>query len=101
MSEFNSPKCQRLFKILSYIEGSSLLILLFVAMPLKYFAGDPRFVSVVGMVHGLLFMALVLMIVLVGTAMRWSKGMFCFALVSSSVPFGMFALDYKLRKLSN
>jgi integral membrane protein len=45
------------FRLVATLEGISFLVLLFVAMPLKYFAGMPKAVSVVGMAHGLLFVA--------------------------------------------
>lgn len=45
-------------RILGLIEGWSFVVLLFVAMPLKYFAGQPAAVSIVGMAHGVLFLAL-------------------------------------------
>jgi integral membrane protein len=99
MIDLESQKSTKLLKILSFIEGTSLLILLFVAMPLKYMAGDPRMVKVVGMTHGLLFILLVIFIVLVGSAQKWSKSLLWLALISATLPFGMFVLDYKLRAL--
>ena len=50
-------------RILGYVEGVSTLLLFGVAMPLKYAADMPEAVTIVGMVHGILFMALVAMFV--------------------------------------
>lgn len=45
-------------RLLGLIEGWSFVVLLFIAMPLKYFAGQPMAVKIVGMAHGVLFLAL-------------------------------------------
>lgn len=89
---------QRSLIILSFIEGFSLLALLFIAMPLKYIWGDPSLVRTVGMTHGILFMILIFFIGIVAQAERWPGRLVWFAVISSSVPFGMFALDRKLRE---
>ena len=52
----NIPASLRFLSILALVEGASLIALLGIAMPLKYFAGLPMAVSVVGMAHGLLFL---------------------------------------------
>lgn len=86
----------KILRPLSFAEGTSLLILLFVAMPIKYLLGNPEVVKIVGMIHGILFIFLVLVIFSVARSERWSKSLLAFALISSSVPFGMIALDRKL-----
>ena len=88
----------RFLRPLSFIEGSSLLILLFIAMPIKYILGNPHVVRVVGMAHGLLFIALVATIIVVARKEHWAKGLLFFALVSSTVPFGMVFLERKLKQ---
>jgi integral membrane protein len=50
------PVSLRSLSVLALVEGASLVALLGIAMPLKYFAGLPMAVSVVGMAHGLLFL---------------------------------------------
>lgn len=82
---------------LSFIEGASLLLLLFVAMPIKYLAHEPIVVSVVGMIHGVLFLILVGLILIVAKSDSWSKKFLIFALISTTIPFGMFALEKKLK----
>jgi integral membrane protein len=47
------------FRLINKIEGYSFLILLFIAMPLKYMAGIPLATKVVGMIHGILFFAFI------------------------------------------
>ena len=98
MIDFSSPKARHFLSILSYIEGTSLLVLFFIAMPIKYILGNPAVVSSVGMIHGLLFIALVVFIFIVASEAKWPKSLLWFALISAVVPFGMFALDKKLKK---
>lgn len=79
-------------RIASLLDGISYLILLFIAMPLKYFAGIPLAVKIVGMTHGVLFIALCLAL-LVALLMRklpflWSVITFICALI----PFAPFFL---------
>ena len=44
------------FRIISFLEGASYLLLLFVAVPIKYFQNNEEYVKMLGMPHGLLFM---------------------------------------------
>ena len=83
-------------RILGMLEGSSFLILLGVAMPLKYLAGRPEMVRMVGMAHGILFLLFVAAVVRVAVAMRWPLGRVAAALAASVVPFGPFILDARL-----
>ncbi len=78
---------------LGFIEALSLLTLLFVAMPLKYGAGMPWAVSVVGMIHGLLFIAYVALAARVSLEYGWGFMRWFLLCVVSSVPFGPFVFD--------
>ena len=88
----------RFFRILSLSEGISLLTLLFIAMPMKYFMGIPEAVKVVGWIHGVLFMAYVVVLAVIHFRFRWSFLFSLGALVASIIPFGTFVLDKQLRK---
>ncbi len=88
----------RQFRLVALAEGASFLVLLFVAMPLKYLAGQPLAVRVVGSVHGLLFVAFVLALLWVGIARSWPVRRWLLAFVSSLVPFGTFIFDRSLRR---
>ena len=79
-------------------EGVSFVVLLFIAMPLKYLAGVPLAVRVVGMAHGLLFIAFVLVLIRASIARSWPFHRSLLAFVSSIVPFGTFAFDISLRR---
>lgn len=83
------------FKKITLLEGLSLLILLFVAMPLKYFAGLPIFVKYTGMVHGILFILYVIMAFLLKEEKKWNVKNFTLILAASIIPFGTFWVDKK------
>lgn len=86
----------RIFRKISLAEGISLLVLLFIAMPLKYFMGIPEVVKVVGWIHGLLFMVYIGMLIVLQATHRWSFIFFVGAFMASIVPFGTFILDKHL-----
>jgi integral membrane protein len=83
-------------RILGMLEGASFLILLGIAMPLKYIAGRPEMVQVVGMAHGMLFLLFVAAVIRVAVAMRWPLARVAVALAASVVPFGPFVLDARV-----
>lgn len=83
-------------RLIGFLEGVSLLVLLGIAMPLKYLAGQPAAVRYVGMAHGVLFVLYVLLVIQVGIARSWSFGKIGLALVASVFPFGTFWADRRL-----
>lgn len=82
-----------LFRRVAWFEGVSLLLLLFVAMPLKYGFGWPLGVRIVGMVHGLLFLVYVALLFRCGIEQRWGGKTLLVGFIASSVPFGTFWFD--------
>ena len=89
------------FRIISIVEGLSFLALLFIAMPLKYFAGEPIYVKYVGMAHGLLFIAFVFSLYSAWTEYKWSFRQGFFYFLCSLVPFAPFYLERKLAPNKN
>ncbi len=85
------------FRLLSLIEGLSLITLLFIAMPARYLFGVD-FVWPVGMAHGLLWMAYVVLSLAVSHTERWSVLVWLLALLCSVVPFGFILLDRRLQR---
>ena len=79
------------------LEGISFLLLLGIAMPLKYLAGKPEAVSVVGMAHGVLFVLYGLALLHVKLAHRWSVRKALRPFLAAFVPFGPFLIDRELR----
>ena len=87
------------FRVIGILEGSSLLILLFIAMPLKYFMNIPEAVKVVGTIHGFLFTIYCLAILYATFAVKWPFRFTIGAFISAFIPFGNFILDSHLKKL--
>jgi integral membrane protein len=87
-------------RIIGMLEGASFLLLLFVAMPLKYLADDPRMVSIVGRAHGGLFVLFVLAVIHASVALSWPPRRVLAALAASVLPFGPFVFDAHLRRTS-
>ncbi|MBN6188965.1 DUF3817 domain-containing protein [Aneurinibacillus sp. BA2021] len=85
-------------RMIGMLEGVSFLLLLGIAMPLKYFADIPIFVTIVGALHGLLFILYIAAVGQVWSNLRWSIGRVVGALVASVIPFGTFVLDARLRR---
>jgi integral membrane protein len=83
-------------RLIGFLEGVSLLVLLGIAMPLKYLAGQPEAVRQVGMAHGVLFVAYVLLVIQVAILRRWSFGKALLALAVSVLPFGTFWAEKRL-----
>jgi integral membrane protein len=83
-------------RAISILEGVSLLVLLGIAMPLKYLAHQPQAVRLVGMAHGVLFISYVLLLLQNTIERRWSIGKFGLGLLLSVVPFGAFYAERKL-----
>lgn len=83
------------FRIISFLEGTSYLLLLFVAVPIKYFGNDPQYVKLLGMPHGLLFVAYLVLAYLIKDEMNWKGRSLAEVLLASIVPFGTFYVDKK------
>ena len=85
------------FRKIGIIEGYSYLLLLFIAMPLKYFMDYPIAVKVVGMAHGVLFILFCIMLALAWQKARWSLKESTLFFVASLIPFGTFYTDKKIK----
>lgn len=98
MRAINSMKY---FRVIAIAEGISFLVLLFIAMPLKYFAGFPHAVKYVGWIHGILFIAFCIFLLLVKIKFHWTIKKSLIAFVASLLPFGTFVLDAKILSREN
>ncbi|WP_134703888.1 DUF3817 domain-containing protein [Ammoniphilus sp. YIM 78166] len=83
-------------RTIGLIEGISFLLLLGIAMPLKYLADIPEAVRIVGAVHGFLFVLYILAVAHVTYVIRWSIMNVIGAIAAAFVPFGNFVLDRKV-----
>ncbi|MFC7322809.1 DUF3817 domain-containing protein [Halobacillus campisalis] len=86
------------FRMAGFAEGLSLLILVLIAMPLKYIAGIPEVVSVVGALHGFFFIAYALIALYTTYKVRWSFLWLASAFVVAFIPFGNFWLDHRIKQ---
>ncbi|HNU13011.1 MAG TPA: DUF3817 domain-containing protein, partial [Chitinophagaceae bacterium] len=82
-----------IFRKIAFAEGVSFLVLLLIAMPLKYFAGMPMAVTVVGGLHGVLFVALAVYAWEVKTTYKKDLRWLMKAGLASLLPFGTFYMD--------
>lgn len=78
-------------------EGISFLVLLFIAMPLKYFFKQPLTVSIAGWIHGVLFSTFIILAWEVKTDLKKNSGWFGKAFLASILPAGTFFFDKKLK----
>jgi integral membrane protein len=86
----------RALRHLAIVEGVSTLVLFLVAMPLKYFAGMPLAVRIAGSIHGFLFVALVVMLVVAIRKVPISMKLAAAGVAAAVVPGGPFLLDRHL-----
>ncbi len=86
-----------LVRMTGIVEGISYLLLLGVAMPLKYMAGMPEAVSVVGMAHGLLFSVFCLALLNAHLDCEWPLKRSAFLFAAAVLPFGPFLVDGSLK----
>jgi len=84
--------------IMGYLEGTSFLLLLGIAMPLKYMLGIPEVVSYVGMAHGALFVAYILVLIITASKIKMPLWALPAGVLGSFLPFGPFIFDHVLKK---
>mgnify|MGYP003422481995 CR=1 FL=1 len=85
-------------RVVGLLEGLSFLLLLFIAMPMKYMFDNPVLVKYVGMGHGVLFILFLIVLFAVCEKQKWSITIFLMGLAASILPFGPFVFDRKLKR---
>ncbi len=96
MMKFFNTKTGRL-RLLGLMEGLSLLLLVGVAVPVKYIYGDPYLVKSIGPVHGILFLLFVFNALSVGVEQQWKfRDTTWKVLLACMIPFGTFYIDRKI-----
>ncbi|RDC56317.1 DUF3817 domain-containing protein [Pedobacter chinensis] len=84
-------------RLFAFLEGISLLVLVFIAVPLKYNFGNPSMSKSLGPIHGALFLLFVFNALRVGVEQQWKfKETTWKVLVACFIPFGTFYIDYKI-----
>ncbi|OMF21104.1 multidrug transporter [Paenibacillus sp. FSL H8-0548] len=87
-----------ILRITGVLDGISLLVLLGIAMPLKYIWGIGQAVTVVGSIHGGIFCLYALAILYAAIRIQWNLLWSAAALIAAFIPLGNFILDWKLKK---
>jgi len=86
------------FRVIAFLEGVSYILLLFIAVPIKYFGDDPHYVKLLGMPHGILFMTYIVLALLIASTLKWSRKTLFIVLLASVLPFAAFYVEWKYLK---
>ncbi len=89
-------------RLTGLLEGASLVLLMGVAMPVKYLLGNPVWVEIIGPVHGVLFILFVILTLSTSSSYRWKFfPVTAKLLLASLIPFGTFYTDHTILKHMN
>lgn len=86
---------KKIFRLVSILEGISYLLLLFIATPIKHFAGNELYVKMLGLPHGILFLTYVVLAIILKYKFNWGAKKLFIVLIASVIPFGTFYIDRK------
>ncbi|NOQ31298.1 MAG: DUF3817 domain-containing protein [Helicobacteraceae bacterium] len=89
------------FRIIGFVEGISYLVLLFIAMPMKYMMGIAVATKIVGMTHGILFIIFLILLMQAAQRHNFSTKDSTIFFIASLIPFGTFFTDKRLSILEN
>lgn len=88
-----------LLRMVGFLEGLSLIVLVFIAVPLKHFYANPALVKTIGPIHGALFLVFIVLALRVSIDQEWKIFKVTWKLILSSfIPFGTFYMDHTLLK---
>ncbi len=87
-----------IFRLVALLEGVSYILLLFIAVPIKYWGGDEQWVKLLGMPHGILFVSYIIFAFLIKENEKWGMKDLGIILLASILPFGTFYVDWKYLK---
>lgn len=85
------------YRVMALVTGTMLLLLVLVAMPLKYFADTPGPVAVIGTAHGFLFMVYLVTAADLGLRRRWPWLRLGVILIAGTIPFLSFVMERSVR----
>ncbi|WP_323807963.1 DUF3817 domain-containing protein [Halarcobacter mediterraneus] len=89
------------FRVISAIEGLSFLVLVLIAMPIKYIGGDPQPVKIIGMAHGVLFIIFMLSLFEAKIRHEWENSLTLQLFILSLIPFGAIFIEKKVKPIRN
>ena len=84
-----------IYRLTAFLEGVSYILLLFIAVPIKYLLNEAVYVKILGMPHGVLFISYILFSIIAKIKYNWDFRKFLVISLASLVPFGTFYIDKK------
>ena len=84
-----------IYRLIAFLEGVSYILLLLVAVPIKYLLNEAFYVKILGMPHGILFILYILFSIIAKIKYNWNFRKFLVISIASLVPFGTFYIDKK------
>jgi integral membrane protein len=90
------PTALRNFRIAAWVTGVGLLVLAFVAMPMKYLFGDASLIAIVGPTHGFFYMVYIVCTLLLAERCRWKPGYAVLILLAGTIPIASFVAERKV-----
>ncbi len=88
----------RKMRVVSQIEGATLLVLLFVAVPMKHLLGVPTVTAVMGPIHGVAFVVYVWMLIQTVSSLDFTNSETARMILAAFIPFGGFVNERALAK---
>jgi integral membrane protein len=88
------------FRVMAWVTGTMLLILVFVAMPVKYIGDDDSLVRIVGVAHGWLYIVYIITALTVAYQARWRPLRTLLVLLAGTVPFASFVAERKVAAIA-
>jgi integral membrane protein len=88
----------RNYRVAAWVTGTGLLVLVFIAMPLKYFFGEPRPVALAGMLHGFLYMAYIVCTLILAERCRWRPLDALVILLAGTIPIASFVAERQVTR---
>tara|TARA_B100002019_G_scaffold293466_1_gene321271 strand:+ start:5377 stop:5655 length:279 start_codon:yes stop_codon:yes gene_type:complete len=84
-----------IYRLTAFLEGVSYILLLFIAVPIKYLLNEALYVKILGMPHGILFILYIIFSIIAKIKYNWNFRKFLVISLASLVPFGTFYIDKK------
>lgn len=82
-----------IFRVVALLEGVSYILLLFIAVPIKYIFNNPEYVKLLGMPHGVLFVLYIVLALVIKSQFKWTTKELAIVILASVIPFGTFYID--------
>lgn len=86
----------QVYRVMSIVTGIGLLLLVLVAVPLRYLGGEPGFSTTYSPIHGAIYMAYVIVVVWVAARRGWSPVKALLVIVAGAVPFASFLVERRV-----